>query len=278
MVVKETRRTQLYVPGNNEKIIRKSATLNSDSIIFDLEDAVPLEQKEEARNLISKLLKEIDFGNKEICLRINPISTIESMKDLIFAYKEDRIDCLVVPKSEGELDKLHYATNKKVIALIETVKGFLNINKIIDADGVVAVSWGAADFSISAGGKEEAYSKNIYVKTKIVLAARHAGIDAIDKVYFDLSNIEGFKQECIEAKSLGFNGKQIIHPSQIEIANQIFSPSKDEIEWAKRVLAEMEKAKEMGKGAIRVDDKLIDLVHVRLAKKILSLVEKIGSN
>lgn len=275
MVLKETRRSQLYVPGNNEKMIRKSATLNADSIIFDLEDSVPQDKKEEARKLISELLREMDFGKKEICIRINPTSSIESMKDLIFAYKEDKIDCLVVPKSEGELDKIYYATNKKVIALIETVKGFLNIRKILNADGIIAVTWGSADFAVSAGGKEEAYSKNLYIKTKVVLAAREAGIDAIDKVYFDISNSEGFKQECLESKSLGFNGKQVIHPSQIDIANEVFSPSRDEIEWAKRIIEEMEKAKERGIAAITVDNKLVDLVHIRMAKKILSLAEKL---
>jgi len=193
MTVKETRRTQIYVPGNNEKMIKKAVTFNVDSIILDLEDSVPLDYKEEARNTISKLLKEIDFGNKEICVRINSIGNIEGLKDLVFLYKEDKIDCIVVPKSEGELDKVHFATNKAIIALVETAKGLLNIENMLNAEGVVAVTWGSADLSFSVGGKEERYAKNEFVRTKIVLAAKHFGIDAIDKVYFNLSDLEGFK-------------------------------------------------------------------------------------
>ncbi|QGA53754.1 CoA ester lyase [Sulfolobus sp. E5-1-F] len=262
------RRSQLYVPAISEKMIRKSVELKADSIIFDLEDAVPPEDKERARELLIKLVKELDWDKRELCVRVNSLQLLDSYKDITTISREDKITCIVVPKAENDLSFLHKATGKHLIPLIETAKGLVKIEDIVRSEGVVAVSYGAADLSLSLGGDYNFYEKNEYVKTLIVSVARAYDVDAIDKVYFDLKNLDGFRRECEEAKKLGYVGKQVIHPSQIDIANEVFSPSKEEIEWAKRVIEAYEKAKAQGRGAIRLDDKLVDYVHYKIAKRI----------
>lgn len=137
------------------------------------------------------------------------------------------------------------------------------------SEGVVGISYGIADLSLSLGGDHTFYENNQYIKTVIVATARAYDVDAIDKVYFDLKNQEGFRKECIEAKKLGYVGKQAIHPSQVDIANEVFSPTKEEIEWAKKVIGAYENAKKEGKGAIGLDDKLIDYVNYKIARKII---------
>ncbi|AOL17154.1 citryl-CoA lyase [Sulfolobus sp. A20] len=263
------RRSQLYVPSISEKMIRKSVELNADSIIFDLEDAVPPEDKERAREILIKLIKELDWGKRELCVRINSLQLSESFKDLATISKEEKITCIVVPKTENDLSFLFKATGKTLIPLIETAKGIAKIEDIVRSEGVEAISYGIADLSLSLGGDFTFYEKNEFIKTYIVNIAKAYDVDAIDKVYFDLKNQEGFRKECEEARKLGYVGKQVIHPSQVEIANQVFSPSKEEIEWARRVIEAYEKAKKEGRGAIRLDDKLVDYVHYKIAKRII---------
>ncbi|MEM3350628.1 MAG: CoA ester lyase [Saccharolobus sp.] len=263
------RRSQLYVPAISEKMIRKSLEINADSIIFDLEDSVPPEDKEKARELLTKLLKELDWGKKELCVRINSLQLLDSYRDISIIGNEDKISCIVVPKTEGDISFLYKATGKSLIPLIETAKGVMRIEEIARSEGVVAISYGIADLSLSLGGDYTFYERNEFIKTKVVITAKTYDIDAIDKVYFDLKNLEGFRRECEEAKKLGYTGKQVIHPSQVEIVNEVFSPSKEELEWARKVIEAYEKAKREGRGAIRLDDKLIDYVHYKIAKRIV---------
>ncbi|MCY0860188.1 MAG: CoA ester lyase [Sulfolobaceae archaeon] len=265
------RRSQLYVPANNMKMIQKSTTLDADSIVFDLEDAVPSNEKENARNTLAKALSELEWNGKELCVRINSINDKNGIKDLEFVMSLDKINTILVPKAEQDLSFIYKSTGKNIIPIIETSKGVVNIENVIRSEGVVAVTYGAADLALSVYGDIKEYEKNIYIKTLIVLNAKAYDIDAIDKVYFDLKDLEGFKNEALEAKRLGYVGKQVIHPSQISIANEVFTPSKEEVEWAKKVISAYEEMIKQGKGALRVDDKLVDAVHYKLAKKILEL-------
>ncbi|WP_221290029.1 HpcH/HpaI aldolase/citrate lyase family protein [Stygiolobus caldivivus] len=263
------RRTQLYVPSVSEKMVKKSVELNADSIIFDLEDAVPPEEKDTARKTLLKFLKELDWGDRELCVRINPLQSPDSFADLAALFNEEKVDCLVVPKAENDLSFLHKATGKGVLPLIETAKGLTKIEEIVRSEGVIGISYGIADLALSLGGDYKWYEGNQYIKTLIVSVARAYDVDPIDKVFFDLKDTDGFRRECEEAKKLGYVGKQVIHPSQVMIANEVFSPSREELEWASRVVEAYEKARKEGKGAIRLDDKLIDYVHYKLAKRVI---------
>ncbi len=162
--------------------------------------------------------------------------------------------------------------------MIETAKGLLKVEDVIRSEGVTAVSYGAADFALSVGGVVKTYEQNQVLKTMVVSAARAYGVDPIDKVFFDIKDIEGFRKECVEAKSMGgFIGKQVIHPSQIPVANEVFSPSEEEINWAKRVVEAYEKAVREGRGAISLEGQLVDYVHYKLAKRILDFVNQTDS-
>ncbi len=270
------RRSMLFVPGNDERKIRKSRELNPDSAILDLEDSVPAGEKERARDLLEMLLKELDWGSREICVRINPIYTREGIEDLARVARWDRVSCIMIPKAEGDLGFIYRATGKNLFPLVETARGVLKIEDIARSEGAVAITWGPADLSQSVGGVLEAYENNLYIRSLVAIVASSYGIDAIDKVYFNLEDLEGFKRDAMEAKKLGYSGKTVIHPKQIEIANEVFTPSKQEIEWALKVVEAFEEALKSGRGAIRLGDEMIDAVHYRIAKKILSRTPKTG--
>ncbi|MEJ2776320.1 CoA ester lyase [Sulfolobaceae archaeon RB850M] len=261
-------RSQLYVPSNNEKMIRKTETINADMFIFDLEDAVPDNEKNKARELLNSLLPQLNL-KATVCIRINPLYSKEFAHDILFVNKNDKIECLVVPKAEIDLSFLYKLTSKELLPLIETAKGLSRIEDVVRSEGVLGISWGAADLADSLRANVKAVEGSEYIRLKIITTARAYGITPTDKVYFDVKNLEGFRKDCEMAKSFGFDGKQVIHPEQVKIANEIFSPSKEEIEWAKRVIEEYEKAKVSGKGAITVDGKLVDAVHYRIAKRLL---------
>lgn len=268
------RRSQLYVPGNNEKMIRKAATLNCDSVILDLEDAVPAGEKGAARNLAARLANELDWGKRELCARPNSVNSPNGKLDLKKLKGIARLDTIVVPKAENDLSFVHSSTDKNVLPVVETVEGLREIEAILKSKGVVAVGYAAADFALSVGGSVSAYLENIYVKTRIVVTARYFGVDALDNVFFDLDNPDLFRRQASNARALGFVGKQLIHPSQIDAANEIFSPTKEELAWAEQVVGEYEMSRDVGKGAIRVDGKLVDEVHYRLAKRTLEYLSQ----
>lgn len=250
-------------------MIQKSRLLGADSIILDLEDAVPAGQKEKARALVSKSVSEVEWGRRELCVRINSLSSRQGKADIARLGSLDRLDTFVVPKAEGDLSTIHRSTGKRLIPIIETAKGLSGIDLVTSSAGVDAVTYGAADFALSVAGSVSEYLENVYVKTKIVVAARSTGIDPIDNVFFDLKDVLGFEKSSKQARALGFSGKQVIHPSQIRIANRVFSPSRGELKWARKVLGAYNKSSRSGKGAIAVEGALIDEVHRKLARRML---------
>lgn len=267
------RRSQLFVPANDEKKIRKSSTLGADSIIFDLEDAVPETEKTRARGVLCSLLSKIDWGNSEICIRINKVGSRYSEGDLNLVSHSKEISSIVLPKAEKIPRSLTESCGKSLIPIIETAKGLLLLEGLVRSEGVAAVSYGPADFALSVGGRTEAYSRNTYVKTKIAVTASAYGVESIDGVYFDLSNLEGFRSEAQESKKLGFAGKQLVHPSQIPIANQVYSPSEMDVKEARRIVEAYEKSARKTVGVLRLDEKLVDAVHYRRAKQLLETTD-----
>lgn len=262
-------RTQLYVPANNEKFVLNSLQLDEDIIIFDLEDAVPENNKDLARDYILDFLQH-QKTTKKVAIRINSMQTPYFYKDIYSIYKSNvKLDYIVIPKSEPGIGQIYRLLGIPLIPLIETARGIKDINDIVSEDGVIMVSWAAADLSFSLGGNISGYTKNDYISTAVAVAARSNGIAPIDKVYFDLQDANGFKEEAITSKNLGYAGKQVIHPSQVKIANQVFSPSKNEIEWAKNVINAYNESIKNNRGALKLEGKLIDSVHIRMARNIL---------
>jgi citrate lyase subunit beta/citryl-CoA lyase len=266
-------RSQLFVPGNDERKIRKSVSLMSDVVIFDLEDSVPTQDKSRARGMLERLLNELDWGRKRLSVRINKVGSEYSNEDIELCKRVGKITTIVLPKAEERPTRLPTDSGKSLIPLIETAKGLMAVESIVRSEGVVAISYGAADFANSVGGKMNVYSGNLYVKTKIVIAARAYGIDPIDCVYFDLKDLEGFEKEAAVSRDLGYVGKQVVHPSQIDIANRIYSPTPEEIASARTILEFYETSTKAQVGAFKIDDKLIDAVHYRRAKALLESIE-----
>jgi citrate lyase subunit beta/citryl-CoA lyase len=263
------RRSQLYVPGNNEKMIVKAAALDADSVILDLEDAVPPVQKAAARGIVMRLSKEVDWGRRELCIRINPLGSPEHSEDVSLVKRLDAVDAVVIPKAEGDCSLAGKKSGKPTIPIIETAKGLMNLQAVARSKGITAITYGAADYASSVGGSVDAYASNQAVKTLVVAAASTYGVDALDNVFFDLDDLEGFRSQALAARALGYTGKQVVHPSQIAVANQVFTPSKSDAEWAQKVIREFRRAGTRNRGAIRVEGRLVDAVHYRLARGVL---------
>ena len=263
------RRSQLYVPLSNERMVAKAATLEADSVILDLEDGVAPEQKADARTALPSRVAAADWGRRELCVRVNGLGTPEGPADLAAAAHVERVQTLVIPKAEGDLSAVARETGKGLLPLIETARGLARIEDVVRSEGVVGLSYGAGDFAVSVGGDIRAYARNPYVKTRIVTVAAAYGADALDQVFFDLRDPEGFRAEALESRALGYVGKQVVHPQQVTLANALFSPDPDEVAWAKEVVAAYESAARGGTGALRVRDRLVDAVHYRWAQKVL---------
>ncbi len=253
-------------------MIRKSTELDADSIVIDLEDSVPMDQKDKGREIVKRMVKELDWGKRELALRINSIHTAEGLKDLSILKDLDKVKLLVIPKAEEDMSFIYNALGIATEPIIETARGLLRIEEIATSKGVEAITWGPADMALSVGGNANAYKDNQFIRTTVVITAKAYGLDPIDAVYFDLNDLKGFEEDCNKAKALGFVGKQLIHPSQIKIANDIFSPSIDEIEKAKKIVQAYEEAQKAGRGAIRFEGQLVDYVHYATAKRLLQQI------
>ncbi|AEB95798.1 citryl-CoA lyase [Metallosphaera cuprina Ar-4] len=250
-------------------MIEKSVEIPADSIVFDLEDSVPLEDKEKARENLRNSLSTYSWKGKELCVRINQVTIKDGIKDLLLLSEID-VNLILVPKAEGRLDFIYKATGKKVEPIVETPRGVVEMEDLVRSEGVEAISYGAADLALHSEGKISGYEGNVYLMTRLVMTARAYDVDPIDKVYFDLKNQDGFRREAEYAKSLGFAGKQVIHPSQVLIANEVFSLTEDEMKFYREIVESYEKALKEGKGAIRLRDQLVDQVHYKIAKRKLS--------
>ncbi len=299
------RRSILSVPGHIQKMHHKAANSNTDSLILDLEDSVPLNDKELARKTIVDSLKIIDFGNKFIHLRINSIENHFSYKDLLEIIPEvgDKIDSILLPKVDTEKDvyfvqtlleqlKEEYKIDKTInISIsIESAAGLENISAIVKTSNLIdSIHFGIADYSSSIGAKIISISghgeneENIYpghrwayVHSKIVNTAKAYNLLAFDAPFGNFKDPEGLKKSAQIALALGFDGKWAIHPEQIEIINNIFTPQEEEITRAKMVIEALEEAKRNGKGAVSIDGRMVDHATIRLAKVTLEKAKIIG--
>ena len=285
------RRTMLFVPGGNEKLLKKALGLEVDSLILDLEDSVALNLKNSAREAVAEAIRTLDFGNKEKVVRINSSRTEYGMAD-VYKVIEGRPDTLLLPKVNrpediSEYDALITEFEKReglslgsigLMALIETPLGIVNIDAIaLASPRLNGLLFGAADFTRETQGKITSDRYELYYPMmRILLAARVAGIDAIDTPHFDIKDFIGLERHTQQAKDMGYDGKAMIHPSQVEVVNRIFTPSREEVEYSQRVLEAFERAKAEGRGATQLDGKLIENVHVAMAKRILKIAEMTG--
>jgi citrate lyase subunit beta/citryl-CoA lyase len=279
-------RTLLFIPGNNKRFIEKVKSLNADIICYDLEDSVPLNEKQMARDLVLQALnRKEEYGNRNVYVRINSHESGLAIADLD-AIVCDEIDGVVVPKVNNKEEVTHLARRlnnlerqnemkKKMglMASIESAQGLVNSYSIATADlRVKMLVFGVFDFLNDMGldyvpdGIE--YS---FARAKIPIDAKAAGVGAIDAIWQKVDDLEGLVHDAETARRLGYQGKCVIHPKQLQPVANVFLPSNNEIEWSRKVVQALEETMERGKGigAVTVDGKMVDAAHYRQAKSVL---------
>jgi citrate lyase beta subunit len=276
-------RSLLYVPGISERMILKARDSAADALIFDLEDAIAPDQKLEARSTVVRLLGEIDFGGKEIFVRINALATEWGLEDAR-AVVAVGAPGLVIPKCESVEEVTTVAPvmqsryhqpiggqTRKLLCLIETPRGVFASREIAESNELVAgLMFGAADLARDLGAVlSEDENEALFARSHVLLAARAAGVAAYDSPHFAIEDLEGLRRRCVAARNLGYDGKTAIHPSHIEIVNEVFAPTAEQIAEAERVIEAMAAAQAEGRGVIRLDGKMIDQVHLAAARKVL---------
>ncbi len=285
------RRTMLYVPGNNAGMIKDAHIYRSDSVMFDLEDAVSVNEKDTARFLVYKALRTLDYEGIETVVRINSIESGFGLED-VKAIVRAKPSVIRLPKTEtaediyeieGLIEKEEEKCGYKkgtigLMAAIESPLGVLNAYAIATASKrLIGIALGAEDYvtcmktTRSPGGIEL-----LFARSQILNAARAAGIYALDTVYSDLNNEEGFIEEIKHIKQLGFDGKSIITPRQIEPVHRIFAPTRKEIEYAKKTIEGIKEAEKKKSGVIAVDGKMVDKPFVERAERIIELAKASG--
>ena len=280
-------RSLLFVPGNNNRFLEKAKSLQADIVCFDLEDSVPVEEKKSARNLIKNALKNRSEYNSEIYVRTNsPASRM--IPDDLQEIVQLGIDGIVIPKvnTSNEIKKIEktmLVLEKKrklkpieLMASIESTEGVVNAYSIASCSKrVSALIFGVFDLLNDLGIE---YTKKaegaVYSRTKIPVDARAAGKYAIDAIWQDLDDTKGLEQDSFTAKNLGYVGKSIIHPNQINVVHEVFYPTPSETDWARKVINAYDLAKKNKKGATTVDGKMIDEVHYKRAIALLNSLKK----
>jgi citrate lyase subunit beta / citryl-CoA lyase len=287
-------RSLIFVPSNSERYLNKAKILNADIVCLDLEDSIPYDEKDAARHLIKSALDiRATYQTRNIYVRINSFDSGLAFCDLK-AVIQKGIDGIVIPKVSNDneisaVDRILFTLEQeigirektiKIAASIESAKGVVNSYSIAKAsDRVNMLVFGVFDFlydmhlDYKEGNNEFEYA---YARSKIPVDARAAGIEAIDGIWQKIDDSEGLKRDAALAKRLGYAGKSLIHPSQIETVHEVFIPSKSEIEWATKVVKALDEEKKNGrsKGAMRLEGKMIDAVHYKQAKAILEDVNK----
>lgn len=290
-IVRRLRRTMLFLPGGNQKLLTRALTLDADAIIIDLEDSVAPHRKKEAREFVVQALYEEDFGEKERVVRVNSLRTDFGYEDLV-TISQSQVDTLLIPKVDTSDDlkkaaeiisgqeKRSDTPNRKIelIALIESPMGILNVDQIAFCNPrLTGLLFGAGDFVRETTGQITPDRKELYYPlSRVLVAARAANIDAIDSPYFNIKDPQGLQQHTVQARRLGYDGKAVIHPSQVDVVNQIFTPDDDEISLAKKIIDAHERAKKEGKGATTVNGELVENVHAIIAERTLCIAKRAG--
>lgn len=288
---KRLRRTALYIPGNNPTMIQNAGIFGSDSIVLDLEDAVSVNEKDSARFLVRNALNNINYGNTEVIVRINSLSTPYGREDLEVIGRAHP-DGIRLPKAESrqdieEVDGILTRIEKeegfkkgsiKIMPIIESAKGLFNVFEIAKASNRVAViNFGAEDYTADIGAQRTKEGKELFdIRARILLAARVAGIDVQDSVFAYVHDIEGLIRETKFIKQLGFDGKSVIHPTQIKPVHQVFTPTEEEIKNARRIISAIKEAKIRKSGVVSLDGRMIDAPVVAKAQRVLKYAQATG--
>lgn len=285
-----SRRALLYMPGDNWKMITKSITLGVDSICMDMEDGAAINKKAEARVTIVKALQELDFRQSEKLARINSVGSGWE-KDDIEAVLPFCPDGIVIPKVESfeqvewaskiiEAAELKYGwpiNSIRILIGVETAKGILNLKEISTHPRLDAIIFGGEDFAASIGAiRTKDALELLYARQAVIVACAANDLQAIDIVTIDYKDIDALRVESEFGAQLGYSGKQIIHPAQVETVQAAFTPNDEAIVYAKRIVETFEASQKEGKGAYALDGKMIDMPLLKNAQKVLARAKAAG--
>lgn len=285
--MKRLRRSMLFVPGNNPGMVRDAHIYGSDSIMFDLEDSVAVTEKDAARFLVYNALTHLKYGSKELVVRINDLGSGLGIADLE-AIVRAQPDVIRLPKTEcardvidceREIERIERAAGIPVgrtgmMAAIESARGVLNAYEIATASKrLIGIALGAEDYVTDLKTTRSDGTELFFARNMILNAARAAGIDALDTVYSDVNNEEGFIAEATLIKKLGFNGKSVINPRQIPPLHRVFLPGEKELNKARAIMEAIEEANARGSGVASLNGKMIDKPVVLRAQYLLELAE-----
>jgi citrate lyase subunit beta/citryl-CoA lyase len=284
------RRTVLYMPGSNARALEKAKTLAADGVILDLEDAVAPDAKVTARDQVVTAVKAGGFGAREVFIRTNGLDTPWFTDDLTAAMAAAP-DAILIPKisTAEQLEWIaqrmlstHADHRTRIWAMIETPTAIFNVRQIAAAakdeeTRLTGFVLGLNDLAKETRAHQVPGRAPMlsWIGT-CVLAAREYGIDILDGVYNDISNTQGFNDECVQARVFGFDGKTLIHPNQIEPCNAVFSPSPDEVTLARKMIAAFDMPENSDKGVVQIDGRMVERMHAEMARRTVAIAEAIA--
>jgi citrate lyase subunit beta/citryl-CoA lyase len=276
------RRSVLFSPGDQPELLRKAPKSGADVVVFDLEDAVAPTAKAEAREAVADVLGTID-PDCEVCVRVNAGEVAED--DVVaLAAGTLRLDSVMLPKTASAEDVETLAArlgdhglDAPVLALIESARGVLNAEEVADAPATDALLFGAEDLAADLGAtRTDEGTEVLYARERVVLAASAAGVDAIDTLWTDFEDTDGLRADTDRGIEMGYDGKMAIHPGQVSVINDAFTPGEDSIEWAETVLSARDEAEEAGRGVFAVEGEMIDAPLIAQAERIVERAEAAG--
>ena len=279
-------RSVLYIPGAKGRALEKAAGLAADAIIFDLEDAVAVEEKANARALLAQVLAETDYGPRAKLLRINALDSDWGRADLD-VLAGTRPEAILLPKVNAAADVAALAdlldarpetADTRIWAMMETPLGALNALEIAQAPRMAGFVLGTNDLAKDMGCRFRADRMPLMTALQMCLmAARVAGIVAVDGVYNAFKDDDGLRAECEQGRDMGFDGKSLIHPAQLAIANEVFAPTEAEIDLARRQIAAFDEAQARGEGVAVVDGRIVENLHIVTARQVLDRAAAIAT-
>ncbi len=281
------RRSVLYMPAANERALEKAKTIAADAIIFDLEDAVAPDAKETARMNAVAAASSSDYGGRELTIRCNGLDTPWGVGDLA-AAAQSGASAVVIPKV-GSVDYLDQVADRldaagarpdmRIWAMIETPTGIFDVRAIAAHQRVAVLVMGTNDLArelrsaIGAAGRHP-----LVAHLSVALAgAREAGKVILDGVYNDVKDLDGFRTECVQGYEMGFDGKTLIHPGQVDICNDVWAPSEDDVANARGMIAAFDEGIAAGKGVVTYNGRMIENLHVASARRVLAVADAIGA-
>ncbi|SDT25632.1 HpcH/HpaI aldolase/citrate lyase family protein [Bradyrhizobium canariense] len=285
------RRSLLFMPGSNARALEKARNLPADGIILDLEDSVAPDAKALARDQIAQAIAAKGFGKREVWIRTNSLDTSWWIDDVTMAGQA-RPDGILVPKVSSVADlntigdrlaAIGADSSIKVWAMIETARAVLDADKLAAASRDPKTRLAGFVFGPNDIARETRIrmlpgrAAMIPMITHCILATRAHGLEILDGPYSDFSNVDGFGQECAQGRDLGFDGKTLIHPGQIEACNVIFTPPAEEIAQARKIIAAFEQPENASRGAIRLDGQMVERLHADMARRTIAIADAIAA-